>query len=78
MSKSTWLQQSKGKKIVLWSVLLGIIGAAPLGLYILLGPKDGNPIGLGLLAVVAAPASLISAGMGLVLMMVEFFTQKKE
>ncbi len=78
MSTSTWLQQSKGKKIVLWSVVLGIIGVAPLGLYILLGPKDGNPIGLGLLAVIAAPASLISTGMGLVLMIVEFFTQKKE
>ncbi len=26
-----------------------VIGFTPLGLYILLGPADGNPVGLGLL-----------------------------
>lgn len=77
-TSSTWLKQSKGKKIVLWSVLLGVIGIAPLGLYIIFGPKDGNPIGLGLLAMLATPASIISAGLGSILMIVEFFTRKKE
>lgn len=52
-----------GLKIILVSFVLGVVGVAPLLLYIAFGPSDGNPIGLGLLAVFAVPA----AGIGLLI-----------
>jgi hypothetical protein len=47
-----------------------VLGAGPLLLYALLGPADGNPIGLGLLMVVAVPIGAILAGFGLVRMLI--------
>lgn len=64
-------------KILLTSLLLGAAGIAPLLLYILLGPADGNPIGLGLLAVVAVPASVVGMAIGGVTLLVERFTRHK-
>ena len=32
-----------------------LIGYSPLGIYSIFGPADGNPIGLGLLAMLATP-----------------------
>jgi hypothetical protein len=42
-------------KIRVASVALGFAGVLPLLLYIAFFPADGNPTGLGLLAMVAAP-----------------------
>lgn len=64
-------------KILRTSLLLGAAGIAPLLLYILLGPADGNPIGLGLLAVVAVPASVVGMAIGCVTLLVERFTRPK-
>lgn len=64
-------------KILLTSLLLGAAGIAPLLLYILLGPADGNPIGLGLLAVVAVPASVVGMAIGGVTLLVERFTRPR-
>jgi hypothetical protein len=69
--------RSRGKKIFLTSLLIGAAGVAPLLLYILLGPADGNPIGLGLLAVVAVPASAVGMAIGLVKLVVERFARPK-
>ena len=69
--------RSRGMKILRASLLLGAAGIAPLMLYILLGPKDGNPIGLGLLAVVAAPASIVGVAVGLITLVVERFARPK-
>lgn len=40
-------------KIFAGSLLFGLLGVTPLLLYIVFGPADGNPIGLGLLAMLA-------------------------
>ena len=37
-------------KLLLAGILVAIAGTIPIYLYIKLGPADGNPIGLGLLA----------------------------
>jgi hypothetical protein len=60
-----------GVTIMKASALLGLAGIAPLLLYVLLGPKDGNPIGLGLLAFVTLPAATIGLAVGAVAALVE-------
>ena len=60
-----------GRKIVLGSLILGAAGVAPLLLYIWLGPRDGNPIGLGLLAVAVVPFAGMGVLVGLLKMLIE-------
>lgn len=71
--EESWIRRSSGLKILLGSLAVGAVGVGPLLLYIAFGPADGNPIGLGLLAVVAAPTCAIGAGIGLIVMLVERF-----
>lgn len=68
-----WIRRSAGAKILLGSIALGVAGMAPLLLYIAFGPKDGNPIGLGLLAVLAEFVGAIGVGIGLIVMLVGYF-----
>jgi hypothetical protein len=68
------LRRFSGLQILTWSIVLGAAGAAPLLAYIAFGPADGNPIGLGLLAVLAVPVGALGAGVGLIKMLVERFT----
>ena len=63
--------RSRGAKILRNSLVIGLVGAAPLLLYVLLGPADGNPIGLGLLAIVAVPIAIVGGVIGALIMMVE-------
>ncbi len=70
-------QPSRGLKIFLTSLAAGAIGVGPLLLYALLGPKDGNPIGLGLLAMLAVPVAAIGSLIGLVTMAVEYFLRPR-
>ncbi|WP_282609894.1 hypothetical protein [Pelagibius sp. Alg239-R121] len=53
-------------KLGIWIVALSY---APILLYVLLGPADGNPIGLGMLTIIGnfAGAALIVFGIVLVL-----------
>lgn len=60
-----------GLKLVKVSGALGLAGVLPLALYVLLGPADGNPIGLGLLAVVTVPFASMGMAVGSVKMLVE-------
>lgn len=69
------LRRFTGVRILLGSMAFGAAGVAPLLFYIAFGPADGNPIGLGLLAVVAVPAAAVGAGVGLIKMLVEYFTR---
>ena len=57
--------------------MIGALGVAPLLVYILLGPSDGNPIGLGLLAVLAVAVSGIGMLIGAVIAAMEFFSRPK-
>jgi hypothetical protein len=72
------LRRISGLKIVIWSLVFGVAGVAPIYLYMAFGPKDGNPIGLGLLAVFALPVGGIGVVVGLVIMLVQYFKRRKE
>ena len=58
-------------RILRGSLTAGAVGIAPLLLYTLLGPADGNPVGLGLLAMLAVPVALIGGLIGVVTLAVE-------
>lgn len=66
-----------GLKVLLGSLALGILGASPLLLYIAFGPRDGNPIGLGLLAVAAILVGGLGAACGLVILVIESLKRPK-
>lgn len=72
------LRRSSGMKIILVSMAIGLGGALPLLLYIAFGPANGNPIGLGLLAVVAVPAAVIGTLIGLIKLLVQRFMRHGE
>lgn len=74
----TYLRQLKTSiKFLAGSFLLGIFSALPILLYIAIGPKDGNPIGLGLLALIGVPLSAIGMLVGLILLVLEHFKKRK-
>jgi hypothetical protein len=62
---------SSGRKILTISLIAGMIGIAPLLLYVAFGPSDGNPVGLGLLAALAVPIAGIGILVGLVKLLLE-------
>ena len=72
------LRRFSGLKIVVWSIALGAACVLPLQLYILFGPADGNPIGLGLLAVAAVPIAGLGVVIGVIKCLVEYFARKEE
>jgi len=51
-------------------------GVAPILLYTLLGPADGNPIGLGLLMVVLVPVGFLLAGVGVMRLLIAWLTKQ--
>ena len=53
-----------GLKIAGVALAIGAVSWAPLLLYIPLGPADGNPIGLGLLAMAGTLLAVLGAGIG--------------
>jgi hypothetical protein len=57
-------------------VLVMLLGAAPLLLYTLLGPADGNPIGLGMLMVVAVPIGFLLLGIGLLRLLIAWLQKQ--
>lgn len=67
----------KGQRILALSLAIGFAGVLPLLLYVAIGPKDGNPIGLGLLAMLAVPVAAIGALVGLVLLAVDRFVRRR-
>ncbi len=58
-------------------LVLAGVGYLPLQLYILFGPRDGNPIGLGLLAIVAIPAGFIVCAIGMIKLVIGCFSNGK-
>jgi hypothetical protein len=53
------------KTVIKTGLVVMLVGAGPLLLYTLLGPSNGNPIGLGLLMVVLVPIGFLLLGTGL-------------
>jgi hypothetical protein len=52
------------------------VGFLPIGLYTLVGPADGNPIGLGLLMVVLVPAGFLLAGIGVMRLLIAWLMRR--
>ncbi|MGN6848046.1 MAG: hypothetical protein ACTHJK_00995 [Sphingomicrobium sp.] len=65
-----------GPRMLTAGIAVLALGAGPLLLYIAYGPADGNPIGLGLLAMVAVPVGGILAGFGLLRMAVDYLVRR--
>lgn len=55
-----------GHRIMVVGLCLGFLCWLPLLLYIVFGPRDGNPIGLGLLAMLGMPIAIIGASIGVI------------
>lgn len=70
------IRRSTGLKIAAMSFIGGLCGVTPLLLYIAFGPADGNPIGLGLLAVLAIPVATVGIIVGSIKWLVETLTQR--
>jgi hypothetical protein len=62
-----------GARIVKISLVIGCVGLSPLLLYIVFGPRDGNPIGLALLAMAALPVAAVGVFVGLVKLLLRRF-----
>jgi hypothetical protein len=71
------LGRVSGPAIVIASLAIGLCGVGPLLLYVLFGPADGNPIGLGLLAVVALPIAGVALAVGLIKTAVELLLGRR-
>jgi hypothetical protein len=70
--KDTVLRRWPGLKIMAVSAAFGLGGILPLLLYMAFGPADGNPIGLGLLAVVTVPVGVLGLAAGFVALLVQY------
>lgn len=57
---------------------IAAMGYLPLQLYILFGPRDGNPIGLGLLFVVGLFAGIAVVGIGLISLLWQSFSGRNQ
>jgi hypothetical protein len=57
-------------------IIVAVMGYTPLQLYILFGPSDGNPIGLGLLFVIGMLAGLFVIAIGFIRMLLQFFANR--
>jgi len=79
------MTNAEEKLIARWSasryfvagLVIAAAGYLPLQLYIVFGPRDGNPIGLGLLAVIAIPLGLAVCAVGLIKLVVGHFVGRK-
>jgi hypothetical protein len=77
-SEETLLGRWSGCRLLVYSAALGLAGVLPLLVYIAFGPADGNPIGLGLLAVVAVPVAGVGVVVGLLKVLVQYFMRRGE
>jgi hypothetical protein len=58
-------------------VVVGLLGYLPLQLYIMFGPRDGNPIGLGLLFISGIPLGAVIFVIGLIKLLVDYFMGRR-
>jgi hypothetical protein len=72
------LRRFSGLTLVVFGAGLAVAGVLPLLLYIAVGPEDGNPIGLGLLALALLPTGTMIALAGLIKLLVQYFSGSGE
>lgn len=71
------LRRWSGLRLMAMSAALGAAGVLPLLLYVAFGPKDGNPIGLGLLAVAAVPVAGVGMAAGAISALVQWLRGRR-
>jgi hypothetical protein len=71
------LRRWNGWRVGAVSLGLGLSGVLPLLAYIAFGPKDGNPIGLGLSALFTLPVATIGVLVGLIRLVVRVFVRER-
>jgi branched-subunit amino acid ABC-type transport system permease component len=76
-TKASGRHRSIGLNILLWSIVVGLGGCLPLLLYIQFGPSDGNPIGLGMLAIASIVLGGIGIATGLVVMLGQYIERRR-
>lgn len=64
-------------RIMIASSALGLICWFPLLVFIAVGPADGNPVVLGLIAMLGTPIAAIGMGAGLIRWMVDLMLVRK-
>jgi hypothetical protein len=64
-------------RFLIAGVVVAGLGYLPLQLYILFGPEDGNPIGLGLFAIIMLPAAMGIFAIGIIKLIVACFLNRK-
>jgi len=68
----------RGIKVIALSLLLVFVSAAPIMLYVVFGPADGNPVGLGLLFAAGALIGHIGFVIGILLLLWDNFISNKK
>ncbi|QGU32304.1 hypothetical protein [Thermochromatium tepidum] len=71
------LTRWSARKFLVAGIIIAAMGYLPLQLYIMFGPRDGNPIGLGLLFITVTPVGLGVVAIGLVKLIVGFFLGRR-
>ncbi|HEX7113130.1 MAG TPA: hypothetical protein VF216_11860 [Mizugakiibacter sp.] len=71
------LRRWSGLRLMAMSAALGAAGVLPLLLYVAFGPKDGNPIGLGLLAVASVPVAAVGMAAGAISALVQWLRGRR-
>ena len=66
-----------GLKIIAVSVCIGALSAFPLMLYVLLGPRNGNPVGIGLLFFLGMIVAQLGVLFGAVWFVIAYFVGRK-
>ena len=61
---------------LVFGAAVALVGILPLWLYTMFGPPDGNPIGLGLLALAAVAVGAMSVFIGVLKLLVQFFMSR--
>ena len=64
-------REGVGIRLVAFGIACFVASVLPLLIYVVLGPADGNPIGLGLLMMLGVLVLVVAGGLGLVVMVVE-------
>lgn len=72
-----FIRRWTGWQFIAGSLVIGVVGVLPLLLYIAFGPADGNPIGLGLLAMAAVPIAGMGILIGVVKLLVQYFGSRE-
>ncbi len=66
-----------GLKIIVIGISITVLTTLPLLLYILVGPVDGNPIGLGLLFVAGVAIGILGFLLGIAWLIAEHFMNRR-